>query len=182
MAQSAIERYSGLAQTLHWLTVVLFVIVVIVALIMTGMDDSATKDRLYALHKSLGVTILALTILRLIWRRLTPAPPLPDDVRRWERVTARTVQALLYVALIEQPLCGLFMVWSDGLAVTVFGVLPIPNLVDKSESLNAIFDPAHAIIGWAFICLAALHAAGALRHQFVGKDDILSRMLPGKRP
>jgi cytochrome b561 len=171
-------RYGGFAQSLHWLTVVLFVIAVAIAFVLPEDPRTPIDYAEYSAHKSLGVTIFFVTILRLIWRRIAPPPPLPADVGTWDRVAARTVQYLLYVALIAQPVIGVLMVWSDGSPVVLFGSLPLPTLLPDSEALNAIVDPAHFYVGWSLVLLAALHALAALRHHFILKNAVLRSMLP----
>lgn len=174
------ERYGGIAQSFHWLTVILFVITVAIALVLPEDPETPTEYLEYSAHKSLGIVIFFLTILRLIWRHASTPPALPASIPSWERASARAVQYSLYAALIAQPLIGVLMVWSDGAPVVLFGSLILPTLAPASEAMNGLTDSLHWYVGWALIWLAGLHAAAALRHHFVSRNDVLRSMLPGR--
>lgn len=171
-------RYSGIAQSLHWITVLLFVITVTVALVLPEEPETAVEFAEYSAHKSLGLTIFLVTILRLVWRRMSPPPPLPPDIAAWERAAARTIQFVLYAALIAQPVLGVLMVWCEGSPIVLFGYYSVPTLLPDNETFAEAFDSMHYYIGWGLIDLATIHALAALRHHFVSRDDVLNRMLP----
>lgn len=174
-----IDRYNGLAQIFHWLTVILFILVIVFALVLGDEPESADEYREFSPHLTLGVLIFFITVLRLTWRRLSDTPALPVSLPAWEQTLARLVQYLLYAALIAQPLIGVVMVWTEGGSVILFGSLTLPAAIGANEGLSEITDSLHEFIGWSLVWLAALHAAAALRHHFVAKNDVLRSMLPG---
>ena len=171
-------RYGALAQFFHWATVALVVALLAIAAYMTGLPLSPEKIQVYNLHKSLGVLVLALTLLRLVWRWLSPPPALPAGMSAWERRAARTSHLLLYLLLFAQPLTGIVHSWSANFPVVIFGWLTLPNLTGPDQWLKEILEETHHLMGWALCGLFLVHAAAALRHHFQLKDDVLRRMLP----
>lgn len=172
------HRFGALAQSLHWTTVALVVALILVALYMTGLPLGPDKIRVYNLHKSLGVLVLLLTLLRLFWRWASPPPPLPRDMAAWERQAAKASHFLLYLLLFAQPLAGIIHSWSANFPVVVFGAVTLPNLTGPNPDLKALLEILHAWMGWTLCGVFLAHAAAALRHHFLLKDDVLRRMLP----
>ena len=172
-------RYGSIAQAAHWIVFLLVVALFAIAWYMTGLPLGPEKIRIYNLHKSIGVLVLALMVLRLVWRRVSPPPPLPSDMADWERLAARASHILLYTLLLAQPLVGIVHSWSANFPVVVFGLFTLPNLTGPSEALKEFLGALHFWIGWGLLGLIAVHAAAALRHHFVLRDDVLRRMLPG---
>lgn len=177
---SAVRRYGALAQMLHWGTVLLVGALVGIAITMDDLPLGPEKFRLYNLHKSIGLTVLALTLLRLLWRRIAPPPALPAAMPDWERRAAQASHFLLYAILLTQPLVGVLHSWSANFPILVYGWFAIPNLTGPNKALEAILGGVHWSLGWGLVCLVLLHAAAALRHHFLLKDDVLRRMLPGR--
>lgn len=174
------ERYNGVAQSLHWLTVILFLLAVTFALLLPEEPESPAEYLEYSAHQTLGVLIFVVTVLRLLWRSVSQVPALPASIPGWQRLLARTVQYLLYATLIAQPVIGVLMVWTEGGSVTLFGSLTVPSLISANEAISEITDELHEIIGWSMIVLAAIHAAAGLMHHFILRDEVLRSMLPGR--
>lgn len=171
-------RYGAVAQLFHWLTVVLITALLIIAFYMTDLPLGPEKLRIYNLHKSVGVTVLLLTILRVMWRQFSPAPPLPTAIPSWERTAARAHHFLLYGVLFAQPMIGILHSWSANFPVVIYGLFALPNLTGQNEALQKPLQIVHAWLGWTFLVLVLVHVAAALRHHFVLKDSILRRILP----
>lgn len=171
--------YGAVAKSLHWLVVLLVVAMFLTAWYMTGLPIGPDKIKLYNLHKSIGIAVGALMILRLLWRLVSPPPPLPADMAGWERAAAHAAHAALYLLLIAQPLVGWLHSSAANFPVVVFNLFTLPPLVAPSESLKGQLEAVHGAIAWALLILIALHVAAALRHHFLLKDDVLRRMLPG---
>ena len=163
------------------MTAVLVFATVVVALIMVEMPLGVRKLELYALHKSVGVLILGLTVARLAWRLSGPRPVALGPSRRSERILAQSVHGLFYIALIAMPLTGWLMSSAANFSVSVFGLFTLPDLVAPDKALADAFKAAHYWLGWVLIGLLALHVAGALKHHFFLGNDTLRRMIPGWR-
>ena len=173
------RRYGTVAQLLHWVTVALFVYLFYLAWTMTDRPLGPEKIRLYNLHKSLGVTILGIAILRLVWRQITPPPSLSENLPDWEIRAAKIAHVALYLLIFLQVSVGVVHSWSANFPVIVFGLFTLPNVTGPDESLKEFLGPVHAILGWVFFVLILGHVAAALRHHFIHKDGVLLRMIPG---
>ncbi len=175
--RNTFTRYGSVAQSLHWLIFALFVAIVTLALIMTDMAPSPDKWELYGLHKSLGMIVLLLALLRLSWRMVNPTPEMAATLKPWEKKAARAAHWLLYVLMFGMPLTGYIMSMGGGHGVSVFGVV-LPNLIGENKPLAGIAHELHEMGEWAIYGLVGVHAAAALRHHFILKDDTLRKMLP----
>src|SRR5487761_1019362 len=172
------ERWGSLAQLLHWLIVALIALQAALGLTGLMLPLGVQKLTVLARHKSIGITILGLAVLRLLWRWFNPTPPLPSNLKPHERFLAQFTHAALYVLLFAMPLTGWIMSSARGFPVSWFHVLQLPDLVRKSERLYDAMVTTHATLAIALGLTVLLHIAGALKHHFVLKDDTLRRMLP----
>ena len=175
---NAQDRYGTVAKTLHWLIFGLFVFMFALAWYMTRLPDGLDKFQLYNLHKSIGLTLLLLALLRLLWRLISPPPPLPASLATWEVNAARTSHLLLYALMFLQPLSGLIASMTSGFPTVIYGLLNLPKLLPTNEPLSKAFWAVHYYSAIAILVVVAVHAGAALRHHFVQKDDVLRRMLP----
>jgi cytochrome b561/polyisoprenoid-binding protein YceI len=172
---AAQQRYSTVALVLHWL-------IALTLAFQLALGFSMPQDErgfaLFQLHKSVGVTILVLTLARIAWR-LTHRPPQAVE-GGFQGFLAKTVHTLLYAFMIVQPLTGWALVSTDptGIPTILYGTIPWPHL-PLPGALNEPMEEAHEIIAWTGLALIVLHVAGALRHQFLLKDGLLRRMGPG---
>ena len=166
--------------SLHWSAgaVILGLLAIGWVMIHGGLDSAATFD-LYQRHKSWGFVALVLTAGRLAARGLSASPPAPVSPR-WERRLAALTQGSLYVLTIVAILTGWLVVSASPLPVPTlfFGLFVIPNIGPPNALLFTAAALAHEIAAWAIAALVALHVAGALKHHFVNRDDVLKRMLP----
>ncbi|NJC09840.1 cytochrome b561 [Polymorphobacter fuscus] len=131
------------------------------------------------LHKSLGLTVIALTLVRIAWRLGHARPPLPGHMTSLERMLARATHLLFYVLLLALPISGWAMM-STGRTVRptrVFGLVSIPPL-PVTQQLGAMFGDGHELLGWAMLATIVLHISAAVKHQFFDRDELLARMLP----
>jgi cytochrome b561 len=171
-------RYSGVVQSLHWITAVLVVVAYIVS--VGGPETrvySAAKDYDRSLHELLGVIVLATTLIRLVWRAFNPAPKI-RNVPRWMERSADLVQFTLYALLICAPLTAIAGAWLEGHPLTLLGFGVVQPMLPESHELGRTLSHLHGWLGDAMIWLAALHAAAALFHHFAMRDDVLRSMLP----
>lgn len=176
------SAWGAVSQTLHWLIVALIVLQYLLAETAEGLPLGMAKLATLARHKSVGMTILGLAVLRLLWRlgNRTPAPP--QAMRPWERLLARASHAGLYLCIFALPLTGWLMSSAKNYPVSWFGWFQFPDLVAPDPGL---FDTMRATHGIIFNCLsglAILHVLAAAKHHVLNRDDVLTRMLPfGRR-
>jgi len=177
-AARAGARYDAPSRAFHWVTAVLVLAAATLGLLIAhaAPEDEATRLRLYSIHESVGLTILAITLARLAWRIGHPAPPLPADMPAALRLLARANHAAFYLWLLVMPVLGFLGTNAWGFPVTLYGLVPIPAPVGKNVPLAEALTSAHAAMGWILLGMIALHVAGALWHQFVRRDGTLDRM------
>jgi cytochrome b561 len=172
------DRFGTFAKVLHWATFLLLLASFGIGLTMVGLPLSPRKLQVYSWHKWVGVTVFLITILRLGWRCIYPAPPFPDSMPRWQRVGARLSHAGLYGLLVIQPVSGWVMSSALGLTTVYFGLVPLPDLVAPDRALGQSLIQLHHLLGLAFAILIGVHIGAAAYHHFVRRDDIARRMLP----
>jgi|SRR5579859_3722749 len=172
------ERYGAVAQFLHWTVVALVITQFVLGFSVAGMPISLQRLVILVRHKSIGMTILALVILRLLWRLSSPAPALPAAMPSLQKLGAHLSHVLLYGLLIAMPIVGWITSSASHLTVTWFGLFAFPNLVGPDPELAKLAKATHAAMAWTLLATASLHALAALWHHFVQKDSVLLRMLP----
>lgn len=172
------EAYGALAQLLHWAVVAGIALQFVWAWRIDRTDSIREEFALVNQHKSIGITVLMLAVLRLAWRAFNRPPPLPAGLPHWERLAARATHWLLYVLIFAMPLTGWAYTSAAGYGPEWFGWLDLPDLVAASERLEEIFGAVHEALAVTLAAVAALHAAAALRHHCVLRDNVLKRMLP----
>lgn len=170
------ERWGTLARLFHWAIVLMLIGQFIMAEIAEDLPLGMEKIAVLARHKSVGITILLLAVLRLGWRALNPTPRAPAGAP-WEHALARGAHVALYGLLFAMPLSGWMMSSAKNYPVSWFNLLPLPNLVPVSESIYEFMHETHELLATALIVIAAAHVLGALRHHFIKNDDVLKRML-----
>ena len=182
MLKSDAQHWGGTAKFFHWMTVVLILIQGAVGLIMVDLPRRPDIIPVYSFHKSLGLTIFAFALLRLLWRAFDARPDAPPTVPRWQVLAARAGHALLYVLIFALPLSGwLFDSVSALRPLYWFGLIQVPHLTGPDPALKDFARDAHETLFWLLIAVAAGHGAIALIHQFVNRDDVLRRMWPSRR-
>jgi cytochrome b561 len=171
-------RWGHVAQFLHWLIVVLIIAQVILANMAEDLPIGMKKLAMFARHKSVGITILCLAVIRLLWRWANPTPLLPTTLKPYERVLAGFTHFGLYLLLFAMPLTGWMMTSARGFPVSWFGFFQLPDFVPKNQALYDAMKETHDTLALALYAIVFLHVAAALKHHFLLKDDVLRRMLP----
>lgn len=166
------------SQSLHWLIVALVVLQYILAETAEELPLGMAKLATLARHKSVGMTILGLAVIRLLWRIGNRTPALPQAMRGWERILARGSHAGLYLCIFALPVTGWLMSSAKNFPVSWFGWFQFPDLVAPDPRLFDVLRSTHATIFYCLSALAILHVLGAIKHHFVDRDDVLMRMLP----
>lgn len=174
------NSYGIVSRFLHWLIFLMVAGLLAVGLYMTEQDISPATLKLYGLHKSIGVTVLILALLRLVWALSNTAPKMLGLEKPWEKLAARGVHGLMYLCLLAMPLSGWLMSSAAGYPVSVFGLFTLPDLAAPSKDLHEIAEEIHELTAYGFMALIAAHAGAALMHHFVKKDRTLIRMVKGE--
>lgn len=172
--------YPAVSKGLHWLVAVLVGGLLALGFYMTGLPLSPQKLQFYSWHKWAGVSVFALAWVRLAWRWLQPAPPLPDHLPPLARMAAHAGHAALYLLMLAVPLSGWLMSSAKGVKTVWFGVVPLPDLLARDRALGETLAGVHGALNWLLLALIAGHVAAALFHHFVHKDGTLHRMLPAR--
>lgn len=171
------RAWGTLSKAFHWLIVLL---IINQWLIAERADDLKGLAKVQALgwHKSFGITILMLAILRLVWRWMNPVPTLDGNTRRWERVLAGLSHVLLYGLIFALPLTGWMMSSARSYSVSWFKLFQLPDLVSPSPATFDWMLGAHHFLFNLLVVVATLHVLGALKHHFIDRNEVLKRMLP----
>jgi cytochrome b561 len=176
--KNSAERWGSISQLLHWIVVVLILVMAYLGLTMGDLPNGLDKIKTYALHKSIGMTILGLAIVRLLWRIYAGAPhPVPGTPTCQQRIASLTHGAL-YGLLFAMPLSGWVLNSAAGFPLQWFGMVNLPHIVEKSHDLHELTRDAHEIMFWAMAFLVAAHAGAAFFHHIFQRDATLARMLP----
>lgn len=177
-------RYSHVAMGLHWGLGALIVAVFVGGLYMTGLPFSPLRLKLYNWHKWAGMVILALSVLRLVWRITHPVPALPDALRQnmplWQQWAHHGTHAGLYGLFFLVPLLGWMYSSAAGFPIMFLGVLPLPDLVSADKALAELIKPWHRLAAYGLAGLVVLHVAAALKHHWIDRDGLIHRMWPAR--
>lgn len=180
MGEDVSERYGGVAMTLHWLTAVLIVANLSLGLSMVPLPISPRKLQWYMVHKWIGITVFLVTSARLGWRWGHGSPP-PVPMPEWQRRAAAVTHAIMYALLLLIPISGWLYSSATGVQVVYLGVVPLPDLVPMDKALAGVLRVVHVALNLTLFTLVCVHTAAALKHHFVDRDAVLTRMLPKSR-
>ncbi|MDI1296807.1 MAG: cytochrome b [bacterium] len=169
------ERYSSVARWLHWIIALL----ILFNLWLGFAHDALPKAwKVMPIHKSVGLTVLALTIVRIMWRLTHRTPPIPASLPAWERLVAQVTHFAFYAFMLIIPLTGWIMTSAGDRPLTWFFLFNVPKFsVAKGDAIVGLSGEAHEILGFIWAALIALHILAALRHHFILKDGVMRRML-----
>ena len=171
-------RYTGPAIVLHWLLAAAIALAFAIGLQMADAPVSPARVRWINYHKWIGLTILSLSVLRLLWRLAHRPPVLPSSMQGWQRRASDWVHGLLYLCFFIVPVAGWAYSSAAGFHVVYFGVIRLPDLAPKDKALADVLIQVHATLAWSLAVLVGLHVAVALKHHFVDKDGLIWRMSP----
>ena len=172
------DHYPATSKLLHWLVAACVLITAGLAVAMTRIDKGPTQDTLYNLHKSFGVLILILMLLRLINRLAAGALAPETEIDPWQKTVSSIVHSSLYVLLLAMPVVGYVANSAYGATTSFFGLFELPMMVSKNEGLATQLFTLHRWVGWFVILLVLTHIGAALYHHFIRRDAVLKRMLP----
>ena len=177
------ERWGSVQIGLHWTIAALVLLVQVPAgITMTSVDPGTVQNVGYNIHKTTGIVIFLLAVVRLGWRWSHPVPVLPPDMPEWQARTARTTHVILYLVLFLMPITGFLYTAMGGFPVPFFMVYDLARLVPENKPVAEVFKYAHLTLQYVLYLTVLLHVAGALQHHFVRKDSVLRRMLSSSAP
>jgi cytochrome b561 len=177
LIRNTLSKYGIIAKSLHWLVALLIIGAWGVGSYAADLPKGPEKGTLFNLHKSVGMAILMLVIIRICWRIYDLKPSTPKLLTQVQALAAHLVHYLLYAFMLIQPLSGWAMSSAAGYPPSMFGLFKFPSLVAKSQAALALFDSVHEASANILLTLFILHVAGALYHHFILKDDTLRRII-----
>lgn len=179
--RNSTSRYGLVSIALHWgIALVVFGLFAL-GLWMVGLDYySPWRKDAPDLHKSIGLTLFALMLLRLSWRIVSPPPPSPANHGPVTRLGARLGHGLLYLGLFAVMISGYLISTADGVGIPVFGLFEVPALISSIPDQADVAGVVHFYVAWALVIFAGIHALAALKHHFFDRDATLARMLGRK--
>lgn len=170
--------YTRTAIGLHWLIALALAGTFALGLYMHELPLSPQKLKLYSWHKWAGVSIFLCVMLRLAWRLGHRPPALPAHMPAWQARVAEATHHLLYLLMFAVPLSGWLMSSAKGFQTVWFGVLPLPDLLQKDKELGDVLQQLHMALNFGMAGLVIAHAGAAIKHHLIDRDDVLARMLP----
>jgi cytochrome b561 len=182
--QNPVRRYSNVAVTFHWITVLLVVAQAIVGFGFHRFSEGALRAELFTWHKTIGPLILLITLARLWYRLKNPPPPFTPELPQWERTAAVWNHRLFYILLIAMPLVGLAAIsgGAEEPTTTLVGGIPFPLIPGISEETGDILGEVHMVAAWVLVAGILVHVAAALKQQFYNHWRLAARMPPFRAP
>ena len=178
MWRNSDHSWGRIDRSMHWLLALLIISQLVLGKIAEEAPRSPLKLELFIWHKSIGVSVLLLVVLRLFWR-LVNSPPLPPvDIAAWEKKLARLGHIFLYLLMFTVPLSGWWASDTTRIPFKIFWLIPAPDLIPAHEQMHELAETVHGTLVWLFLALIVAHTAAALRHHFILHDRVLTRMLP----
>lgn len=173
-----VPGYDRISVLLHWLAALLIVATFALGVMMVDIAGiTPTKLRYFSWHKWLGVTVLALTVVRLLWRLTQTAPPYAQPMPRWQALLSRLTHGALYGLMFAVPVSGYFYSLAAGVPVVYLAVLPLPVFIDADPVLKPMLKELHENLAWCLFGFVVLHLLAVLKHQLIDRDALLGRML-----
>lgn len=179
--KESVHGYGRVAKGLHWLIVALLLIQFAIAWTMPDIRRGTRPDGLIGLHLSFGVAILAIAVVRLLWKFRYPVGLVSDGTPRWQYLAARATHGALYLVLLILPVLGWANASARGWTPSIAGLFALPQILPTGSALGRSLGDVHTVTAYVLLALIGLHVAATLYHQFWLRDGTLSRMMPGSR-
>ena len=171
-------HYGATAKVFHWAVATLLAIQFLVGWLMPDVEPGMTPGTAISVHISIGMTILALIVLRFLWRLSHPVAP-ESGLPGWQRVSSELVHWLLYLAVLATTLTGWLFASTRDWTIYLYGAAPLPRLISEGSPLGDDLGELHETLTWVLLVLIGVHIAAAFVHLFVYRDRVMHRMLPG---
>ncbi len=179
MMKNTANTFGVVAKSFHWLLFLMLTFSIVAGNFLASMPKGAEKLEAAGMHKSFGIVLLTLIMLRLVWRLINETPRLPNETTAGEAFIAKAMHWGLYVLMFAQPLAGIMMSQAAGFPVSFFGFFELPVFLDKNPELAKTFLSIHGTV-WILLVIAVIgHAGAALHHHFIRKDNVLKQMTTG---
>jgi cytochrome b561 len=178
MLKNTQNSFGSVSRIFHWLMSIMIICLLCVGFYMSGLENSPGKFEIYGLHKSTGVVVLLLVLLRIVWRLMNITPNLLDTMPSWQVLGYKIGITAMYILMLGMPISGVLMSRFGGHDISVFGLFAIPA-AEKNEAISYLAWNMHGIGAWAFVVFVTLHAGVAIYHHFINKDRLLMRMVKG---
>jgi cytochrome b561 len=172
------SRYGLVSMLLHWGVALVVYGLFALGLWMVELDYyDAWRKAAPDLHKSIGLTLFAVVLIRVVWRIVSPPPPAPATQGKWTQLAAKLGHLFLYVALFATMFAGYLISTADGVGISVFGLFEVPSIIDSIPDQADVAGDIHSYLAWTLVIFSGLHALAALKHHFIDRDATLTRML-----
>lgn len=171
-------EYGTVTKIFHWVTALIVICMLAAGLLMADLKPLTLKLTVYNLHKSFGITVLALILCRICWHIFSNRPAPVTTLKPWKKILSALMHYSLYILLLAMPLTGWLMSSAAGRPVHVFGLFILPDLVSPDQIAAKVYRQRHGQISELIMIFGGLHIAAALKHHFIDKDIVLKRMLP----
>lgn len=171
-------RYTRTAISLHWLIALGLACTLSLGFYMSDLPFSPAKLQYYSWHKWAGVSLFLLALFRLVWRLTHAVPAAPAGMPAWQHAAAEWTHRVLYLLMLAIPLSGWLMSSAKGVPTVWFGILPLPDLIGRDPELGKQLGQLHGALNFGLLGLVGLHAAAAIKHHLIDRDEVLARMLP----
>lgn len=181
MLKNTENSYGLVAKSFHWILFMMLAFSIVAGNLMASMPNTPEKFQATGLHKSFGLVILLLVLLRLIWRLVNTRPDDSKDTTPVQNLMAHAMHGFLYLIMFAQPLSGILMSQAFGYPVKFFGGVAFPTLIEKNKEIAEFFLSAHGTIWIVLVVVVFVHAGAAIYHHLVLKDNILKRMTFGMK-
>lgn len=179
MLKNTENGYGVIAKGFHWLLFFMLTFSVVAGNYLASMAKGSEKLQMAGMHKSFGVILLSLILLRFAWKLINTTPRSPEGSTAVENLLAHGMHWALYALMFAQPISGIVMSQAAGYPVSVFGLFELPTLIDKNPSSAELFRDGHGVI-WMLLVVAVVgHIGAAMFHHFIKKDDVLKSMTTG---
>lgn len=171
------DRYGIITILFHWIMALIMIFLTLQGLYMVDMRISLKKLNYFTLHKELGMVVLALGVVRFIWRLSNTTPDLGKIIPVWQAFLARCAHWTFYLLMFGLPISGWYIISAAGVPLSLFGWFLIPNLMEKSRDWIPVFTTIHAYLSYTLIMMIGIHSFAALLHHFYYQDDVLKRIV-----
>ena len=181
MLRNTQHAWGSITKSLHWIIALLIIAQLFLGTIAEQFRVSPQKFELFVWHKSLGITVLLLVVVRIAWRFGNPVPRPPANTKPWEKRLALAGHSLLYLLMIAVPLTGWWVSDTSRIPFRLFWSIPVPDLMAANRDLSEVAAAVHGILTKLLLFVVVAHIIAALRHHLLLRDNTLLRMLPGNR-